>query len=154
MVKRYQYSYLNDIINLIYDTIDNINIKDYNIEQINAWKSGFRNKLNLNNSFERNYTVVFEQDNIIKGFGECNYNGYLDKIYIHKNFQRKGIATILINDIENEIKIKNKNLKKIYSFVSITAKPFFEKMNYKVISKRCVKRNNIQICNFEMEKMI
>jgi putative acetyltransferase len=38
--------------------------------------------------------------------------------------------------------------------VSITAKPFFEKIGFKIIQEQHVKLNGIELTNYKMEKSI
>jgi len=45
------------------------------------------------------------------------------------------------------------NIDKIKVDVSITAKPFFEKFDFKEVGKNIVKRENIELVNFSMEKI-
>lgn len=45
-----------------------------------------------------------------------------------KNYLRRGIASLLYQDLEKEAKKNNSN--SIYTHTSITAKPFFEKMGF------------------------
>ena len=47
---------------------------------------------------------------------------------------------------------KEKNIDKIKADVSITAKPFFEKFDFIEVKKNVVKRNNVELINFSMEK--
>ena len=44
------------------------------------------------------------------------------------------------------------NIDKIKADVSITAKPFFEKFGFIEVKKNIVKRNNVELINFSMEK--
>lgn len=63
-----------------------------------------------------------EINGIITGFGDITTDGYLNMLYIHKNYQRQGIATAICNELEKSI-----NVNKISVHASITAKGFFEK---------------------------
>lgn len=73
--------------------------------------------------------------------------GYLDRLYVHKDFQRKGIATALCEELERAVSCK------ITTHASITAKPFFENRGYKVITEQQVNRQNVLLTNFIMEKV-
>ncbi|MGI6497749.1 MAG: GNAT family N-acetyltransferase [Oscillospiraceae bacterium] len=48
--------------------------------------------------------------------------GYLDKLYIHNDFQGRGIAAALLRELER--RAQKIGLPRFETFVSITAKPF------------------------------
>ena len=64
--------------------------------------------------------VAVENENIL-GFGDIDKTGYLDRLYVHKDYQRKGIATAICNQLEQAVRGS------INTHPSITARPFFEK---------------------------
>ena len=74
--------------------------------------------------------------------------GYLDRLYVHKDFQRKGIATAICRELEKSV-----DSEKIITHASITAKPFFLNRGYKVIREQQVERGGILLTNYVMEKV-
>lgn len=52
----------------------------------------------------------------------------MHSMFIHKDFQGKGVATLLLNEIERYAVAAG--ITRITSEVSITARPFFEKRGY------------------------
>jgi len=94
------------------------------------------------------YTLVAVASNdVIAGFGDITREGYLDRLYVHKDYQGQGIATALCNELENAIESD-----KFTTHASITAKPFFERRGYQVIREQQVTRNGVQLTNYVMEK--
>ena len=71
-------------------------------------------------------------------------------LYIHKDYQRQGIAIALTNIIENEAVLYG--ISELTTDVSITAKPFFEKKGYEVIRKQSVERKGQLLTNYKMRK--
>ena len=67
-------------------------------------------------------------------------------MYVHKNYQGKGIATVICDQLESKVK------ENIITHASITAKPFFEKRGYKVVKEQQVERNGFFLKNYIMEK--
>lgn len=132
---------------LFYDTVHFINKKDYTKNQLDAWASGNVDIEKWNKSFLEHYTLVAIKDDIIVGFGDIDSTGYLDRLYVHKNYQGVGIATALCDKLEKAFNVKN-----ITTYSSITAKPFFEKRGYKVIKEQEVERMGINLINYIMEK--
>ncbi len=102
-----------------------------------------------NQSLLEHYTLIAVESNRIVGFGDIDKTGYLDRLYIHKDYQRKGIAAALCDRLE-----QTNNITKIITHASITAKGFFEKRRYSVIKQQQVKREGIILINYVMEKNI
>ncbi len=132
---------------LFFHTIHNVNARDYSEEQINAWANGHIDLKHWNNSFLSHYTAVAEIGGMIVGFGDIDRTGYLDRLYVHHDFQRQGIATAICNKLEQSI-----NAAKIVTHASITAKGFFEKRGYRVVAKQWVRRQGILLTNYRMER--
>lgn len=147
-VRKYKPSDCNELSNLFYDTVHNINAKDYTQVQLDVWATGNVNLENWNKSFLEHYTFVAVEAEKIVGFGDIDRSGYLDRLYVHKNYQGLGIATALCNRLENKV------TGRITVHASITAKPFFEKRGYGVLREQQIKRQGITLINFVMEKVI
>lgn len=96
------------------------------------------------------YTIVAIENNKIAGYGNIDKNGYLDHLYVHKNYQRRHIATLLCDKLENY----NKEIKELTVHSSITAKSFFEKRGYKVINEQTVELDGVNINNYLMKKIL
>ena len=113
---------------------------------MDAWASGTVDLEEWNRSFLRHHTIVAESGNEIVGFGDIDDTGYLDRLYVHKNHQGKGIAAICgkLEEIAGG--------KTISVHASITARPFFEHWGYRVIREQMVIRKGIPLTNFVMEK--
>lgn len=147
ILREYKIEDCKEIIDLFYQTVHNINIQDYTKEQVDAWAN---KNIDINiwhQSLAKNYCLVAIKNDIIVGFGDINQTGYLDHLYIHKDFQKQGIATKICNKLEKKF-----NVSKITTHASITAKPFFLKRGYRVIKEQQVVRNSVILTNYIMEK--
>lgn len=78
MIREYEEKDLSSIIKLFYDTVHFINIKDYTQEQVNVWAPENIDENLWNKSLLRHYSIVFEDNEIIKGFCDCDNEGYID----------------------------------------------------------------------------
>lgn len=107
-----------------------MNCKDYTPKQLNVWATGEVDIAKWNNSFLAHESFVAVEENKIVGFGDIDHTGYLDRLYVHKDRQGKGIATALCEKLENTVCTQ-----KIVTHASITAKPFFEKRGYAVVKE-------------------
>lgn len=146
-LKLYNSGDLEQISRLFYDTVHAVNIRDYTEPQVNAWATGNVNLKEWDKSLSEHLTYVALADKLIIGFGDINSSGYLDRLYVHKDYQRRGIATALCNRLESEIEADH-----IKVHASITARPFFEKRGYQVVESREVVRNGVSLRNYVMVK--
>lgn len=145
-IRKYESSDCKELAELFYNTVHTINAKDYTKEQLDAWASGQVDLEKWDQSFQEHFTVVAVENGIIVGFGDIDTTGYFDRLYIHKNNQRKGIATAICDQLESKAQGK------IVTHASVTAKPFFEKRGYKVLKEQQVVRKEIFLKNYVMEK--
>ena len=83
----------------------------------------------------------------IVGFGDIDSTGYLDRLYVRKDRQRRGIASAICGELENAA-----DAAKITTHASITARPFFQKRGYRVVREQQVERGGILLTNYVMEK--
>ena len=137
-----------ELARLFYDTVHTVNAKDYSRAQLDAWAPGEVNLEAWNKSFQAHNTVVAEIDGQIVGFGDMDETGYLDRLYVHKDYQRRGVATAICDALE-----QNTKAAEFTTHASITARPFFEKRGYTVVKVQQVERRGILLTNFVMKKV-
>ena len=147
IIRRYEISDCKYVAELFYNTVHFINSRDYTEEQLNVWATGNIDLEQWNQSLMLNFSFVAVEDELIVGFGDIDSTGYLDRLYVHKDFQNQGIATAICDELEC-----NFNESKVTTHASITARPFFEKRGYKVIKKQNVERSGVVLQNYIMEK--
>ena len=107
------------------DTISTICKADYSPEQIKVWTSSIENKQRWTDKLTSQYFLIAQHDNKIVGYASLENNDYIDFLYVHKDYQRHGIADRLYFEIEKEAIKRNATI--LSSDVSETAKRFFEK---------------------------
>lgn len=145
-LREYITSDCEQLSKLFFQTVHSVNAKDYTKEQLDVWATGTVDLKEWDKSFTEHYTIVAIDNNIIVGFGDIDKTGYLDRLYVHADYQGKGVATAICNRLEQAVQGK------ITTHASITAKPFFEKRGYKVVKEQQVERQGIYLINFCMEK--
>ena len=146
ILRKYEPSDCLEMAELFYNTVHTVNAKDYTKEQLDAWASGTVDLDAWNRSFLEHDTVVAVEDDRIVGFGDMDSTGYLDRLYVHADAQKKGVATAICDELERGVNGK------IVTHASITAKPFFEKRGYTAVKEQQVERQGILLTNFVMEK--
>ncbi len=147
ILRDYTPSDCKTLAELFFNTVHIVNANDYSEEQLNAWATGSIDLEQWNRSFLSNYTVVAETNETVVGFGDIDNTGYLDRLYVHADFQHQGIATAICDKLEQA-----SHAEKIVTHASITAKGFFEKRGYKVVAKQQVQRQGILLTNYVMER--
>lgn len=148
MIREYQTLDGKELRELFYHTVHTVNAKDYTKEQLEVWAERQADLEQWNQSFQEHYSIVAVEGDMIAGFGDIDKNGYLDRLFVHADFLRKGIGTAICDRLEQKIKGK------ILTHASITARPFFEERGYKVIKEQKVERSGVLLTNFVMEKEI
>lgn len=106
---------------LFYHTVHTVNAKDYSKEQLAVWATGRVDLEQWDRSLQEHFSLVAVDGELIVGFGDMDKTGYLDRLYVHKDHQGKGIATALCDQLEAAVQGD------IVTHASITARPFFEK---------------------------
>ena len=125
----YQLVDCKEVTELFYNTVHIVNAKDYTKEQLDAWATGQVDLGKWDRSLQEHYSIVVVDNKIIAGFGDIDKDGCLDRLFVHADYQGKGIATAICNQLEQAVEGK------VTTHASITAKPFFEKRGYEVIKK-------------------
>ena len=146
LIRAYQPADCPVLAQLFYDTIHTVNAQDYTPEQLAVWATGEVDLAAWDHSFQTHYSLVAVADGIIVGFGDIDQTGYLDRLFVHKDYQGQGIATALCDNLERQAPGK------ITTHASITAKPFFQKRGYRIVREQHILRQGITLTNFVMEK--
>ena len=133
---------------LFYETVHTVNRRDYTQSQVDAWATGTVDLAAWDASFTAHHTLVAEEDGVILGFADMASDGYLDRLYVHKDHQGRGIATALCDALEAASAAA-----RFITHASLTARLFFEKRGYRVVKAQQVERRGVFLTNFVMEKM-
>lgn len=85
------------------------------------------------------YFGAFDKNNCLIGFSSMNKDGYLHSMFVHKDYQCKGVATQLLSEVE---KWQKWGVKEIISEVSFTARSFLKSMAIRLTEYRSAKQTN------------
>ena len=132
---------------LFYDTVHTVNAADYLPRQLDAWATGEADLSAWDASFRTHHTLIAEACGQIVGFADMDGNGYLDRLYVHRDFQRQGVAAALCDALEAECPCECYT-----THASITARPFFLSRGYQVVREQQVERRGVWLTTFLMEK--
>lgn len=145
-IREYQTSDCIEITELFYNTVHTVNAKDYTKEQLDVWATGQVDLKAWNQLLQEHFSIVAVDNDIIVGFGDIGETGYLDHLFVHADYQGKGIATAICDQLEHAVQGD------ITTHASITAKPFFEKRGYMAVKQQQVERQGVFLTNYVMKK--
>lgn len=142
-----------ELKDLFQNTVLAINRRNYSQAEVEDWASCGDDLSKLEGMIKTHYFIVaINQQSEIVGFSSITPQGYLHSMFVHKDFQGKGIATMLLKEIERYA--ITTGIMRITSEVSLTARPFFEKKGYIVEEEQKRKANQLSLTNFWMAKQL
>ena len=151
-VRTYEIGDTQQIVKLFYDTVHQVNNRDYTQAQVDAWAPADMDIERWTKSLSSKFTFVAEEGEEIAGFGELEPSGHIDRFYCHQDFQRQEVGRLILKQIES--KAQDLGINKLFTEASITARPFFESQGFIVVRKQEVERRGQKLINFSMQKNI
>ncbi len=148
----FEQNMLHDIMQLFYETVHTINAKDYNEQQLERWAPLKANEVSWKQRLNNNICKIALMDGMITGFAELTDDGHVDTLYVHKDYQGRGVASHLM-DFLLQLSTEN-GFKELTTESSITAKPLFEKYGFEVTRVKTKLYNGKEFINYEMIKAL
>ena len=134
------------------NTIKSVNVRDYPKVQIKAWAPDeYIAERWLKRARDMN-PFIAELEGKIVGFADLQGDGYIDHFFCHNEYQGRGIGRALMHHLID--KSKEALMQRIYSHVSITAKPFFEVFGFNVVKQQTMTIGDQALINYLMERKI
>lgn len=150
IVRPYELKDTEKIVALFKQTVHQVNIRDYSHEQVQVWAPEDIDVAKWQKRLSKSHTLVAEENATIAGFINLEHNGHIDCMYTHADWQRKGIGALLY--IQIEALARKLHMKRLFSEVSITARPAAERAGFKVEHQQVVKKENTEFINYVMSK--
>ncbi len=141
-----------EVIELFQGSVHEIGKQFCNAEQLTAWAPTPPDYQSWQSYLNSNKPNLLINNKEVLGFIGFEPNGHVDRLYVHKDHQRQGVATMLYQHIEQYA--LTINIEKIFTEASCLAKPFFESMGFVVINKNDICRDGTLLNNFSMEKLL
>ncbi|MHA2938947.1 N-acetyltransferase family protein [Vibrio sp. RC27] len=137
---------------IFFNTIRKININDYSQRQVEAWApSKFDAELWEKRVSELN-PYVAEIDGKVVGYADLQEDGVIEHFYCHHEYQGCGVGRALMSYVLEQA--ENRGIRRLYSEVSITARPFYEHFGFVTTKEQKVLVRSQRLCNFIMEKSV
>ena len=138
---------------LFRETVLHVNARDYTREEVEDWASCGESAEHMKDLLARNdYVAVLNEQGEIIGFSSMNAEGYLHSLFVHKDYQRDGVGSLLVSAVEQ--RAREYGVSEITAEVSLTARPFFEKRGYEVMKIQKRRANRLKLTNVVMCKRL
>jgi putative acetyltransferase len=152
IIRQYKDDDLESVVTLFTDTVRHINIRDYSSEQVAAWAPQPPDLARWRERLARLTLWVAELDGQVVGFCGLDADGHLDFLYTDYRFQRRCIGQRLYQHVETEA--RSRNIQRLFTEASITARPFFERNGFGVIREQDVELRGVLFRNYAMQKIV
>ena len=135
---------------VFYSAVHTIAASDYTAAQLDAWAPDRPDMGRWTVRMRAIRPFVVEEDGRIVGYADLQANGYIDHFYVCGTNARRGVGRILMDRIHaraHELK-----LTRLFSDVSRTAQPFFERFGFLVLEHKTVVVGGVSLPNARMTK--
>ena len=149
-IRKYVKSDSKALWDIYYNTIHSVNSNDYSQEQIEAWAPSNIPMDIWHQKMVAISPIIAEIDGVIVGYTDLQPDGLLDHFFCHHQYQGVGVGRALMNHIFDCA--EDRGISRLYSEVSVTARPFYERQGFKVVKEQLIEVRGQELCNFVMEK--
>ncbi len=143
---------ISQISELYFNTVRKINFMDYSKKHTEVWASEIYTNDFWIKRFDNYLVNIVEHDQKILGFSEYQFPGHIDCFYVHHEWQRHGVGSMLLSALEKNA--KTEKTKRLFADVNITAKPFFQSNGFLVVKEQNKSFQNLMFKQFFMEKWL
>jgi len=151
-IDRYTSLDLEPLVDLFYETVHQVNARDYSEKARRAW-APYSRATRLQRwkpHLDSNITFVAKDNSKLIGFIDMTTKGHIHGLFVHKDYQGRGVASQLLKEVEYAA--KKRNIAILTTDASITAKKFFEGKGFIEIKKNSVELKGVFLTNFSMKK--
>ena len=149
-IRAYRQADTIDLAGLFRASVHSVPQHDYSSSQARAWASTLIDEVRFGERCASKSTWIAEIEGRIVGFSDLESDGHIDLLYVHPDFQRRGVARALLEHIESTA--RESSLPRLYTEASITARPVFEARGFHVIAPQTVTVGGESMINYRMEK--
>ena len=143
---------LPGVLALFHAAVHAIDRKIYSQAQIEAWAPAEPDRERWKKKLAMETVIVAEIAETMAGVCSWTHDGWLDLLYVHPDFQRRGVATALY--AEAEWALREVGLGKIGTEASLVAQPFFRRQGLRLVKEQTVSVRGVAMPNAVMEKLL
>ena len=150
--RHYEPTDLPSVIEIYTASIRGLAAPYYSPEQIAAWAPVPPDVARWQERLAHLHTVVVESDGILAGFASFTHEGYLDFLFTHPDFARRGVATRLYLHVESAL--RSVSAPRVFTHASLAARPFFDRQRFHLDAEECVECRGAYLRRFAMHKQL
>jgi putative acetyltransferase len=124
----------------------------YSPEEIAAWAPVAADIARWQHRLSQLHTVVAEHNEVLAGFASYKDDGYLDLLFTHPAFARRGVATRLYLHVETTLRAAA--VSRVFTHASLAARPFFDRQGFQLDTDERVECRGIYLRRFAMHKQL
>jgi putative acetyltransferase len=142
---------------VFYSAVHTTAASDYTPAQLDAWAPRLPDMERWTARMRAIRPFVVEEDGRagdgrIIGYADLQANGYIDHFYVSGANVRRGVGRMLMERIHS--RAEELNLASLFSDVSRTAQPFFERFGFLVLEHKTVVVGGVRLPNTRMSKRV
>jgi len=124
----------------------------YSPEQIAAWAPVPPDAAHWQERLSHLHTIVAESDGGLAGFASYTHDGYLDFLFTHPAFARRGVATRLYQRVE--LALRTVRAPRVTTHASLAARPFFDRHGFQLDAEEWIECRGAYLRRFAMHKQL
>ena len=148
IIRTYQPADLESVMTCFNNSVREIGSRYYTARQIDAWAAASSDVPAWRKRLDTGGVFLAEINGNLAGFVRVKESGCLDLLFVSPQFERKGIGRMLLQTACSWA--KENGAEKLWSDVSLAARPLFESMGFEVIAEQIVERRGEQLQNYRM----
>ena len=126
---------------------------DYSPAQIAAWaRPEQRTVPEWHRAMQGRNSYVALLDKQVVGFSDVSCEGYIDMMFVSPRHSRRGVASALLSHLH--VRAQAQGIRALAADVSITARPFFERHGFTIVTHQNPITGGVQMTNFRMTKVL
>lgn len=141
---------LDAVIALFTRAVREIAVRDYHTAQIRAWAPDAPDRTAWARRRASRPTFIAEIRGDMAGFSDLEPDGHVDMLFVHPDYQRRGVASALLAHVE--ARARAAGMSRLFTEASLTARLVFTRHGFTLIAEQQVTVRGQTLTNCRMEK--
>jgi putative acetyltransferase len=148
--RQYESTDLSRVIETYTASIRSLAAPFYSPEQLAAWAPIPQDEARWRERLSALHILVVEADGFLAGFASYTHAGYLDFLFTHPAFARRGVASSLYHSVESAL--LTLGAPTVTTHASLAARVFFDHHGFQLDAEERVECRGIFLRRFAMHK--
>jgi putative acetyltransferase len=137
---------------VFHEAVRQIARRDYTEDQVRTWSPRQLDAAHWQQRTVKLEVRVAALESVVAGFIGFSHSGYIDLLFVHPEFVRRGVARALL--LEAESLLGQLGVETAWTEASLTARGFFQAMGYGTVREQTVCCGGVELRNYRMEKVL